>query len=150
MDAAALPAWIESSAAEYAADLIATGVQPETAHRTALAGMHDSFPNDLPQGGHAVFDVLDDGGQAVGYLWIGPDLTDDPTSWWIWDVLIEPEHRGRGLGRAAMQLGEEYAVGQGATSLGLNVFASNAAARGLYESLGYQAVSSRMRKSVGG
>ncbi|MFB6610685.1 GNAT family N-acetyltransferase [Agromyces sp. NPDC056379] len=49
-------------------------------------------------------------------------------------------------GHEAMQLAEEHARSQGAHSIGLNVFAFNAAARGLYESLGYETASMRMAK----
>ena len=148
IDAARLPDWIDRSATEYARDLIAEGKKPEEAARYAAAGMAESFPNGRPSAGHAVFDVVDDAGAVVGYLWIGPDTSGDPGSWWIWDVLVEPEQRGRGLGRQAILLGEEYARAQGARTIGLNVFAFNTSARRLYESLGYEATSMRMRKRL--
>ena len=148
LDRSRLPEWIDRSAAEYARDLVATGRSEESAHRHAVEGMDESFPGGLPTPGHEVFDVVDETGAAVGYLWIGPDTSGDDGSWWIWDVLIEPEQRGRGLGREAMRLAEEHARAQGAHSIGLNVFAFNAAARGLYESLGYETASVRMRKRL--
>jgi ribosomal protein S18 acetylase RimI-like enzyme len=148
VDPARLPEWIDRSAGEYARDLVATGKTPTEAAREAADGMAESFPNGRPTAGHAVFDVLDDSGAAVGYLWIGPDTSGDEGSWWIWDVLVEADQRGRGFGREAMLLGEEYARAQGAHTLGLNVFAFNATARGLYESLGYEPASMRMRKRL--
>jgi ribosomal protein S18 acetylase RimI-like enzyme len=148
VDPARLPEWIDRSAAEYARDLVATGKAPSEAAREAAEGMAGSFPNGQPSPGHAVFDVVDDSGDTVGYLWIGPDTSGDEGSWWIWDVLVEPDQRGRGFGREAMLLGEEYARMQGAHTLGLNVFAFNATARGLYESLGYEPASMRMRKRL--
>jgi len=69
-------------------------------------------------------------------------------SWWVWDVVIDPEHRGQGYGRAAMQLAETYAHARGARTLGLSVFGFNSAARGLYESLGYETTSVKMRKHL--
>jgi ribosomal protein S18 acetylase RimI-like enzyme len=149
IDSARLPEWIDRSAAEYARDLIAEGRNPDEAARHAADGMAESFPNARPSPGHAVFDVIDDAGAAVGYLWIGPDTSGDHGSWWIWDVLIEVDQRGRGLGRQAMLLGEDYARAQGAHTIGLNVFAFNASARRLYESLGYEPTSIRMRKRLG-
>jgi ribosomal protein S18 acetylase RimI-like enzyme len=148
LDRARLPEWIARSAVEYAHDLVATGRSEESALRYAEEGMAESFPGGAPTPGHEVFEVVDDSGAAVGYLWIGPDTSGDAGSWWIWDVLIEPEHRGRGLGREAMRLAEQHARAQGAHSIGLNVFAFNAAARGLYESLGYETASMRMRKRL--
>jgi hypothetical protein len=38
-----------------------------------------------------VFDLVDDTGQIVGYLWIGRDNSDDDSSWWVWDVVVEPD-----------------------------------------------------------
>jgi len=149
LDRDRLPAWIERSAVEYARDLVATGRSEESARRHAEDGMTEFFPDGAPVPGHEVFEVVDDAGAAVGYLWIGPDTSGDDGSWWIWDVLIEPEHRGRGLGREAMRLAEEHARAQGAHSIGLNVFAFNTAARGLYESLGYETASMRMGKRLG-
>jgi ribosomal protein S18 acetylase RimI-like enzyme len=95
-----------------------------------------------------VFDVVDDAGTTVGYLWIGPDTSDDDGAWWIWDILIDADKRGRGLGRRTMALGEEYARTQGAHTLGLSVFGFNTGARGLYESLGYETTSVKMRKRL--
>ena len=148
LDRSLLPEWIDRSAAEYARDLVATGRPEEWAHRHAVDGMAESFPGGAPMPGHEVFEVVDDAGVAVGYLWIGPDTSGDAGAWWIWDVLVEPEHRGRGLGREAMRLAEEHARTQGAHAIGLNVFAFNAAARGLYESLGYETASMRMAKRL--
>ena len=142
-----LPAWIDRSAAEYAADLVTTGKSADEAARQAAEGMTESFPNGELSPGHAVFDVMD-GDAVVGYLWIGPDTSGDESSWWIWDVLVEPDQRGRGLGREAMRLGEEYARAQGAHSIGLHVFGFNTAAHRLYESLGYETTSIRMRKRL--
>ncbi|MFJ2776828.1 GNAT family N-acetyltransferase [Kitasatospora sp. NPDC087315] len=144
-----LPGWLDRSRTAYAEDLVAAGHTPEDAHRQAEEGMARSFPSGAPTPGHAVFDVLDDAGAAVGHLWIGPDTSDDAGAWWVWDIAIDADHRGRGLGRAAMLLGEEYARAQGARTLGLNVFGFNAGARGLYESLGYETTSVKMRKTLG-
>ncbi len=149
LDARLFPAWLERSRDEYAKDLVAVGQTPEDAHRHADESMARSFPSGAPSPGHAVFDVVDDAGVTVGYLWIGPDTSDDSSAWWIWDIVIDADKRGRGLGRTAMVLGEEYARAQGARTLGLNVFGFNTGARGLYESLGYETTSVKMLKRLG-
>lgn len=149
LDAQLLPAWLERSRAEYAKDLVATGQSPEDAHRQARESMARSFPSGTPSPGHAVFDVVDDAGETVGYLWIGPDTSDDAGAWWIWDIAIDADKQGRGFGRMAMVLGEEYARARGAHTLGLSVFGFNPGARGLYESLGYETTSVKMRKRLG-
>jgi ribosomal protein S18 acetylase RimI-like enzyme len=149
MDAESIPAWIERSRAEYAGDLVTLGQTPEEADRRAAESMAGSVPSGALRQGHAVFDVVDDGGETVGYLWIGPDTSHDANAWWIWDILIDTDKRGRGFGRMTMVLGEEYARAQGAHSLGLSVFGFNAGARGLYESLGYETTTVKMRKRLG-
>ncbi|MCC3773841.1 GNAT family N-acetyltransferase [Streptomyces sp. UNOB3_S3] len=149
LDARLLPDWLERSRAEYAKDLVTAGQTPEDAHRHADESMARSFPSGTPSPGHAVFDVVDDAGETVGYLWIGPDTSDDAGAWWIWDIMIDADKRGRGLGRMAMVLGEEYARAQGAHTLGLSVFGFNTGARGLYESLGYETTSVKMLKRLG-
>ncbi|MFE4516264.1 GNAT family N-acetyltransferase [Kitasatospora sp. NPDC056783] len=149
LDARHFPAWLERSRDEYAKDLVALGQTSEDALRNAGETLARYFPSGAPTPGHVVFDVVDDAGVAVGYLWIGPDASDDAGAWWVWDIAIDADRRGRGLGRAAMLLGEEYARGQGAQTLGLNVFGFNPGARGLYESLGYETTSVKMRKRLG-
>lgn len=85
--------------------------------------------------------------QPVGYLWIGPARTDQQR-WWVWDIVINDDQRGRGLGRQAMLLAEELARNQGATTIGLDVFANNVVARRLYTSLKYEETSVQMRKPL--
>jgi len=142
------PAWLERSRAEYARDLVTLGHTSEDAHRQAGESMAHSFPSGAPTSDHAVFDVVDEAGVSVGYLWIGPDTSDDAGAWWVWDIVIDADKRGRGLGRMAMLLGEEYARARGAHTLGLSVFGFNTGARGLYESLGYETTSVKMRKKL--
>jgi len=148
MSDARFPAWLARSQAEYVADLVAAGEPDETAQLHAAQSLAHAFPGGAPSPGQAVFEVLDDSGQEVGSLWIGSDISDDAGSWWIWDIEVDEQRRGSGIGRAVMLLGEQYAREQGAHTLGLNVFGSNKAARGLYASLGYQEASVKMRKRL--
>ncbi len=148
IDGARFAAWQERSRAEYAADLVATGESREAAQRHARESFVGAFPSGVPTVDNAVFDVVAEGVGVVGYVWVGTDVSDDAAAWWVWDVAIDPEHRGRGWGRSAMELAERYARDQGARTLGLSVFGFNAAARGLYESLGYETTSVKMRKTL--
>jgi GNAT superfamily N-acetyltransferase len=149
MSAERFPAWLERSQAEYERDLVATGKSSEAARRHAADSMVGVFSSGAPTAhNNAVFDIVDELGRFVGYLWVGLDTSGDDASWWVWDVLVDDEYRGHGIGRQAMQLAEEYAHSQGAKTLGLNVFGFNDAARGLYDSLGYKTVSVKMRKTL--
>ena len=143
-----MSAWIRRSADEYARDLVLAGRSEEEARRVADEGMAESFADGTPAPGHAVLDVVDDTGVPVGYLWIGPAAGEDPGAWWVWDVVVDEDRRGQGLGRATMLLAEEYAASHGARSLGLSVFGFNGVARALYESLGYATTSVKMAKRL--
>ncbi|MCB2412297.1 GNAT family N-acetyltransferase [Demequina sp. TTPB684] len=149
MSADHLPQWLATSNAQYIDELVAGGRTREDATHHAAKFIDPAFPDGRPAHGYAVFDVLNEAGAVVGYLWVGPDTSDDPAAWWVWDIEIDATQRGHGYGRTAMLLGEEYAYEHGARTLGLNVVGSNAVARGLYESLDYEATAVQMRKRLG-
>jgi ribosomal protein S18 acetylase RimI-like enzyme len=140
--------WFNRSRNEHVNDLMTQGRSREDAQQIADESMDRSFPDGAPGPGDHIFNVVDDSGATVGYLWIGQDVSADPGAWWVWDVLIDPDQRGRGLGRAAMLLGQKYAGSQGAHTLGLSVFGFNTTARSLYESLGYETTSIKMVKKL--
>lgn len=142
--------WAQRSRTEYEADLVATGVPQEDARRQASQSIDAAFADRTPTLDNAVFDIVDDHGAIIGYLWVGRDHSEDPSLWWVWDIVVDASSRGQGIGRKAMQLAEEYARSQGATTLGLSVFGFNTAARRLYESLGYETTSVKMRKRLDG
>ncbi len=146
MSAERLPAWLEDSTREYIEELVAAGRTREDATQHAATSVAPAFPDGSPAPGQSVFDVLDDEGERVGFLWIGPDTSADPDAWWVWNIQIDADKRGHGHGRAAMLLGEDHARREGARTLGLNVFGSNSVARGLYEKLGYETTALQMRK----
>ena len=132
----------------YIADRIGAGESAEVARATAEEQMAGLFPGGRPTPGHLIFHVVDDEGDVCGSLWIGPRDLAQPELMWIWDIEIDEQHRGRGLGRQAMDLAEEEARRRGASEIGLNVFGQNHVARGLYGSLGYIESSILMRKTL--
>ena len=140
--------FLVASADGYVASLVATGETEEVARWGADQALLAAFPGNVPTGGHAAFEVVDDSGTRVAHLWVGPDRPGDPTTWSVWDIAVEPDQRGHGHGRAVMLLSEEYARTHGARRLTLSVFAGNTAARALYESLGFEVTQSRMAKRL--
>lgn len=65
-------------------------------------------------------------------------------------VLVDPDHRGRGLGRTMMKLLIDRAAARpGAACLALSVFEGNRTARALYESLGFTDSGGRVSVHVG-
>jgi ribosomal protein S18 acetylase RimI-like enzyme len=145
-EAAELAEWLARSTAAYIEQRVAAGDTAQEATENAAASMRDTFPDGSPAPGQLAGKVLS-GDQPVGELWIGR-FGRDPARWWVWNIEIGEEFRGRGLGRRTMLLAEEIARANGATSLGLNVFAHNEVARALYSSLGYRESSVQMRKGL--
>ena len=114
------------------------------ADRTA----NDTFPDGRAAPGHWLFVVEDGEGTRVGVLWLGDPVDGDPDTLWVYDIEIDPDHRGRGLGRDTMLLAEAEARRLGRSRIKLNVFARNAVARALYLSLGFEEMSVQMSKAV--
>jgi ribosomal protein S18 acetylase RimI-like enzyme len=148
MTAAEYEPWIEETTVWYAEErATATGIPLAVSLERARA----QLPTLLPQGhatpGMHLFVVVDDTGTDVGYLWLGRD-PDRSNTWYVWDVSIGEQFRGRGLGRATMLAAEQVARRAGGEAIGLNVYGLNTVARKLYESLGYGVVSQQMLKDL--
>ena len=151
MPAARYGWWMEHATTEYTADLVAMGSDPAEARLAAARDVAHYFPHGEPLPGHHLLEIRADAQSVVGYLWIGPSISEstEPTEqWWVWDVYVDEAARGRGYARAALLLGEELARSHGATSIGLSVFGFNTGAKALYDSLGYATTSIKMSKRL--
>jgi ribosomal protein S18 acetylase RimI-like enzyme len=144
MDESDYERWLSDHVPTYTNDLVQHGGwDPEAAARKAERDMKLFLPEGLQTPKQHLFIVEDEAAGNVGTLWMGElDRGDGPIAF-VYDILIDPEHRGRGLGRGAMQLAEGEARRLGYAKIELNVFGGNDVARRLYRSLGYteQAVS---------
>ena len=87
---------------------------------------------------------------TVGCLWMGRaiDQKDGESYPHIFLLFVNPEHRRRGLGKALIQVAENYARSQGDRAIGLQVFANNQAALGLYQNAGFEIQSVSMIKPL--
>ena len=76
----------------------------------------------------------------AGYVWFGVSqrLFSGLVVGWIYDVLVLPEHRGKGVGEALMRHALKVSKERGFAQTGLMVNAKNKAAWSLYEKLGFQ------------
>jgi ribosomal protein S18 acetylase RimI-like enzyme len=145
-DPTGLADWLVDLRTRYIEERVAAGDSPTEAEANADNSLARLLPGGVPTPGQHIGRVMC-GGEPVGTLWIGP-YGDDPQRWWVWDVAIDEEQRGRGHGRRAMLLAETLARQGGASTIGLNVFSSNPVAHRLYTSLGYQPTSVQMRKDL--
>ena len=119
------------------------------ANARADRSANEAFPDGGVAPGHWIYAVEDGEGTRVGWLWLGEPFDGEAESLWVYDIEIDPEHRGRGLGRDAMLLAEEEARRHGRRRIKLNVFARNTVARALYRSLGFEEMAVQMAKEVG-
>lgn len=88
--------------------------------------------------------------EPVGCLWMGNavDQVEGDRHAHVFLLYVAPAHRRRGIGSALMRHAEAWARGRGDRRLGLQVFADNAIALRLYESLGFQVRSLWMLKTL--
>lgn len=141
-------AWTASEVESYAQELIeASGLDLAEARRQSAEQTTALLPKGLQTEGVHLLRVLDTDGQPVGMLWVGAHPR-RPKAGWVYDIVIDESRRGEGFGRAAMLAAEDIARAQGWEALGLNVFGRNAAARRLYETLGYGIDSIAMTKEL--
>lgn len=151
MRSEAYAAFAHSAATAYAAENVAAGRWPAA---DALALAHAETERLLPQGlatpDHHLFEVMDDDGHAVGYIWCAAMPRGSQRMAFVFQVYIEPEQRRRGHARAAFLALEPIAAALGLSGMGLHVFAHNTGAQALYRSLGYDVSSLNMFKPLGG
>jgi ribosomal protein S18 acetylase RimI-like enzyme len=139
--------FMDHARSRFVADLIRSGERPVDAQRTAAAIEQRTFPDGPIAAGHLLFDVMSDD-VVAGHVWLAGPEGDDSTAWFLWDIELEPAFRGRGVGRMVMEVLEEEVRRRGGREIVLSVFGWNTVARRLYEALGYEVDSLRMRKSL--
>ncbi|WP_377268290.1 GNAT family N-acetyltransferase [Peterkaempfera sp. SMS 1(5)a] len=151
---AEFPEWSAAAEQGYAQDLLASGLSEEQA-RAKSAADHRML---LPDGPHTRDTVLrrlvpeqPADAEPLGGIWVqlrGHTLPDGEDLAWVFGVEVAEQARGRGHGRALMLLAERECLAEGVHHLGLNVFADNAVAIGLYSSLGYRITRRRLGKPL--
>ena len=99
-----------------------------------LPWSREAFYNELHHNQYAVYIVLEDKGEVIGYsgVWIVVDEAH------VTNIAILPQFRGRKLGEALLRKLMDISREMGATSMTLEVRVSNTPARSLYCKLGFQ------------
>ncbi len=142
-------AWREASILSYASEKVrAETWSAEDATRKAVEEFASLLPHGQDTAGHEFRSVVNDLGKPVGSIWIAPHGEVGRGNAFIYDIVIDPEERGRGYGRAAMAALEPLARGLGYDRIRLHVFGHNAIARSLYTSLGYAETDVLMEKRI--
>ena len=135
--------YVDTVTAGYAVELAeSVGLPPQEARNAAeahIAQVLSAGPEST-----AAFHVVDShDGRTVGSAWL---LTKQGDAF-LADLRIEEEFRGQGYGAAAMKRLEGHLKKKGYPAFRLHVYAQNAAARALYDKLGFEVVSLQMRKT---
>src|SRR6202521_2854902 len=141
--------WSAAMQAAYVDEIVESGsMSRQAAEEKGRRSTADFLPHGLATPGQLVFRVEVDE-QPVGWLWLAlRHPSAEPGVGFIYDIALDESVRGRGYGRAAMQLAEGEARRNGLHALALNVFAHNSIARSLYARLGYRETSVQMRKEL--
>jgi GNAT superfamily N-acetyltransferase len=142
-----LASWMPDMKEHYIAERIKAGENAEVARTMSVSQFAELFPDGSPAAGQHVMNVLEDE-EIVGTLWMGRPFSGDGLTWFIFDIEIVKDMRGRGFGRAAMEAAEEWTRERGGTRVALNVFGPNLSARSLYDSLGYEVLATSMFKDI--
>jgi ribosomal protein S18 acetylase RimI-like enzyme len=142
----------EEAVRSYADDNVKATRWPED---TALDQARASFAHLLPDGlatpNHFFYQILETSdGPSIGALWFAVINSEGKRSGYVYNIRVNPAHRGRGHARAALLLMEEVARGLGISSIGLHVFGFNTGAQALYRSLGYGVTGFHMLKPLAG
>jgi ribosomal protein S18 acetylase RimI-like enzyme len=145
MPEGAYPAFRTAANAEYVQALVKSGLPYEEARDRCRKQVAELLPQGMKTPDHHFREVMKDG-LRVGAIWFS--VTPRLRRAFLFDIVIDPEWRGQGIGREVMGLLEDEARELGAADLGLNVFKANEVAWRLYESLGYQVDSARMVKRI--
>jgi len=142
---------IESSLASFVAEMVNQGnLRPEDAPDEIRRRRAQHLPDGL-ETEHMLLLAGEVDGAPIGWLWLAlPGAPNHVDTAWVYNVVVDEEHRGKGYGRGLMLAAEEELVHRGVTKLGLNVFGGNTTAIPLYESLVYEIISQQMSKPLGG
>ena len=138
--------FVVASTEEYAHTLARNLNLPlEEAREKARSQVGGILKDGFATAGHHFWHITV-AGQAMGYLWVFVDAARG--SAFVFDIMIDEAHRGKGAGTRALQLLEDEMRTLGVTTIGLNVFADNPHAERLYRKLGYRATNMNMSKAL--
>jgi ribosomal protein S18 acetylase RimI-like enzyme len=141
-------AWRDDAQAWYTVDLVENGgMRSEPAQTKAEADMAGAFAQGFATAGNVLL-VIEEHDVAVGSVWFSPREQFGETYAFLYAIKLDEAHRGRGLGRQAMQLLEEEVRARGFDRIMLNVFGGNERARALYRGLGYDEAAVHMLKAL--
>lgn len=144
----AFKAYMKVALLEYAAEKKkGENLTDEQALKVASDSFHQLLPNGISSPDQFLFSIVDDHSNILGTVWLGQKKLPRPHVW-IYDIVLNPDARGRGYGRKTMALIEAEVLKLGVKSIGLHVFGHNTVAQSLYEKAGFRTTNRIMVKDL--
>jgi ribosomal protein S18 acetylase RimI-like enzyme len=132
---------------DYAQERARNSGRPIEEERAEAARQRVQLQKDgMRTEGHRYWTVTDDSGAPVGVLWVAVDAPKKQA--FIYDIRIDEQQRGKGHGKATLDLLEAELRPLGVARIALNVFADNTVAQSLYRRQGYYPVATLMQKDL--
>ena len=143
-------AWLAESVPDYAHDKVAAGQWDEAdALARSRAEVEGLLPHGLATAGHHLWAIRERvSGASIGTLWVAEQQHGARRVAYVFDFRIAAAHRRQGHARRAFVALEHEARALHLDGISLHVFGHNAAARALYEGLGYAATNITMFKPL--
>ena len=142
-------AWRAASIRAYARDMVRVGIWPaEGAESRATSLFARLVPEGQITAGHEFRSIINEAGARVGAVWFAPDGEVGRGAAFLWDIVIDPGHREKGYGRAAMKALEALVLALGYDTIRLHTFSDNDVARHLYRAVGYSETDVSMIKRL--
>ena len=142
--------FLEHEIVEYAQDKVKSGnwlaEDALEKSRAEFLGLRPDGPQTKDQFVFTIFD--EQSSQKLGVLWVQVKLGEARRRAFICDFVIQPQFRGQGFGKQALQALDKKMVEMGVESISLHVFAHNTQAIGLYEKMGYAVTNLYMGKTL--
>ena len=141
--------YLEWSVKNYADEKVKSGNWPKDGSlERSEHELRKLLPNGLQTTNNYLFSAME-GKANVGMIWIAK-ITGDGVNdiIWIYDIVVDPEERGKGYGYGIMQALETKAKELQVSTIKLHVFGHNTTAIALYKKMGYSVTNMNMEKSL--
>ncbi len=141
--------YLERLALGYAEDKVRSGTWEEKdAIELAEADLKGLLPDGKDTDQNSIFLVKNDEGDHVGFVWLNRYKLGQASGIFIYDIIVEQEHRRKGYGTQILAEVENIARRNGVNRISLHVFAHNEEAIELYMKCGYRVTDVEMEKSL--
>ncbi len=141
--------FIAQSIRDYADDKVRSGNwQPGEALARSKKEHDDLLPDGPRSKGQFIYSIYQpETGRNLGILWVNVKMDAPRREAFIYNFVIDEEHRGKGYGRQALAALDEKLMAMDVDSVGLHVFGFNTAALELYKKAGYEITNIIMNKT---